>query len=64
MTGRVLTGQLRQVSHLLVSPVLQSSLGNLCLLYILAGDGECLRDEIIYLAHNAVNHYPVGQGVL
>ncbi|KAI1786660.1 alpha/beta-hydrolase [Ganoderma leucocontextum] len=55
-----------QLSHPLVSPVLQSSLGNLCPLYILAGDGECLRDEIIYLAHKAANpkDYPVRQGVL
>lgn len=56
----------RQLSHPLVSPVLQSSLGNLCPLYILAGDGECLRDEIIYLAHKAANpkDYPVRQGIL
>ena len=31
-----------------------------------AGDGECLRDEIIYLAHKAVDPkaYPARQGVL
>ena len=49
-----------------MSPVLQSSLGNLCPLYILAGNGECLRDEIIYLAHKAAHpdKYPVRKGVL
>lgn len=49
-----------------MSPVLQSSLGNLCPLYILAGDGEVLRDEIIYLAHKAAHpeEYPVREGVL
>lgn len=46
----------RQLTHPLVSPILQGSLGNLCPLYIIAGDGECLRDEIIYLAHRAA--YP------
>ncbi|OSC99002.1 alpha/beta-hydrolase [Trametes coccinea BRFM310] len=55
-----------QLSHPLVSPILQSSLGNLCPLYIIAGDGECLRDEIIYLAHKAAHpkDYPARQGVL
>ncbi|KAI0356462.1 alpha/beta-hydrolase [Trametes cingulata] len=55
-----------QLSHPLVSPVLQSSLGNLCPLYIIAGDGECLRDEIIYVAHKAAHpkDYPARQGVL
>lgn len=46
----------RQLTHPLVSPVFQGSLGNLCPLYIIAGDNECLRDEIIYLAHRAA--YP------
>ncbi|KAI0368056.1 alpha/beta-hydrolase [Pilatotrama ljubarskyi] len=55
-----------QLSHPLVSPVLQSSLGNLCPLYIIAGDGECLRDEIIYMAHKAAHpkDYPARAGVL
>ncbi|KAH9894438.1 alpha/beta-hydrolase [Cubamyces lactineus] len=55
-----------QLSHPLVSPVLQSSLGNLCPLYIIAGDGECLRDEIIYIAHKAAHptDYPARPGVL
>lgn len=56
----------RQLSHPLVSPILQASLGNLCPLYILAGDGEVLRDEIVYLAHKAANpaEYPVREGVI
>ncbi|KAG0709807.1 hypothetical protein DFH29DRAFT_885883 [Suillus ampliporus] len=55
-----------QLSHPLVSPILQASLGNLCPLYILAGDGEVLRDEIVYLAHKAANpaEYPVREGVI
>ncbi|CDO68138.1 hypothetical protein BN946_scf185003.g10 [Trametes cinnabarina] len=55
-----------QLSHPLVSPVLQSSLGNLCPLYIIAGNGECLRDEIIYLAHKAAHpkDYPARLGLL
>ncbi|KAI0650222.1 alpha/beta-hydrolase [Trametes meyenii] len=55
-----------QLSHPLVSPVLQSSLGNLCPLYIIAGDGECLRDEIIYVAHKAAHpkDYPARPGIL
>ncbi|KAI0677037.1 alpha/beta-hydrolase [Trametes maxima] len=55
-----------QLSHPLVSPVLQSSLGNLCPLYIIAGDGECLRDEVIYVAHKAAHpkDYPVRPGIL
>lgn len=49
-----------------MSPVLQGSLGNLCPLYILAGDGEVLRDEIIYIAHRAAHphEFPTRQGVL
>ncbi|KAI0265849.1 hypothetical protein BC834DRAFT_876659 [Gloeopeniophorella convolvens] len=55
-----------QLTHPLVSPVLQGSLCNLCPLYILAGDGEVLRDEIVYLAHRAAHpdDYPVRKGVL
>ncbi|GBE80022.1 alpha/beta-hydrolase [Sparassis crispa] len=55
-----------QLTHPLVSPVLQGSLGNLCPLYILAGDGELLRDEIIYLAHKAAHpkDYPTRAGAL
>jgi len=43
------------LSHPLVSPVLQPSLGGLCALLILVGGGEMLRDEQIYLAHKAAN---------
>ena len=52
--------------HPLVSPILQGSLGNLPPLYILAGNGEVLRDEIIYLAHKAAHpaDYPTRFSVL
>ena len=43
------------VSHPLVSPVLQPSLGGLPPLLIMTGGGEMLRDEQIYLAHKAAN---------
>jgi hypothetical protein len=49
----VLTFDTSQLTHSLVSPLLQGSLGGLCPLYILAGDSEVLRDEIVYLAHRA-----------
>ena len=38
-----------QLVHRFVSPIWQPSLGNLPPLYILAGDHEVLRDEIIYV---------------
>lgn len=38
-----------------MSPIVQGSLGNLCPLYVLAGDHEVLRDEVIYLAHRAAD---------
>ncbi|KIY74201.1 alpha/beta-hydrolase [Cylindrobasidium torrendii FP15055 ss-10] len=55
-----------QLTHPLVSPVLQGSLGNLPPLYIMAGDGEVLRDEITYMAHRAAHpkDYPVRKGAL
>lgn len=40
----------RQITHPATSPIL-ATLGNLCPLYIVAGQAESLRDEIIYLAH-------------
>lgn len=43
------------LSHPLVSPVLQPSLGGLPPLLILTGGGELLRDEQIFLAHKAAN---------
>lgn len=43
------------LSHPLVSPVLQPSLGGLPPLLIMTGGGEMLRDEQIYLAHKAAN---------
>ncbi|KAF9076850.1 hypothetical protein BDP27DRAFT_1254731 [Rhodocollybia butyracea] len=55
-----------QLTHPLVSPIVQGSLGNLPPLYIIAGDGEVLRDEIIHLAHRAAHpkEYPARKGVL
>ena len=49
------------LSHPLVSPALQPSLGGLPPLLILTGGGEILRDEQIYLAHKAANpeKYPL-----
>lgn len=54
------------ISHPLVSPVLQPSLGGLPPLLILTGGGEVLRDEQIYLAHKAANpaKYPPGEAYL
>jgi acetyl esterase/lipase len=43
------------LSHPLVSPILQPSLGGLPPLLILTGGGELLRDEQIYLAHKAAD---------
>ncbi|GIJ89525.1 hypothetical protein Asppvi_008467 [Aspergillus pseudoviridinutans] len=43
------------MSHPLVSPVLQPSLGGLPPLQILVGGGERLRDEQFYTAHKAAN---------
>ncbi|OKL61444.1 hypothetical protein UA08_03271 [Talaromyces atroroseus] len=45
----------QMLSHPLVSPVLQPSLGGLPPLLILTGGGELLRDEQIYLAHKAAD---------
>jgi hypothetical protein len=54
------------ISHPLVSPILQPSLGGLPPLLILTGGGEMLRDEQIYLAHKAANptKYPPGDTFL
>ena len=56
----------RQLTHPLVSPLLQASLGNLCPLYILAGNSEVLVDEIMYFAHKAAHpaSYPLRQGAM
>lgn len=43
------------LSHPLVSPVLQPSLGGLPPLFILSGGAEMLRDEQFYVAHKAAN---------
>ena len=54
------------ISHPLVSPVLQPSLGGLPPLLIMTGGGEVLRDEQIYLAHKAASphKYPPGEAYL
>ena len=54
------------LSHPLVSPVLQPSLGGLPPLMIMTGGGEVLRDEQIYLAHKAANpaKYPPSAAIL
>jgi acetyl esterase/lipase len=54
------------ISHPMVSPILQPSLGGLPPLLILTGGGEMLRDEQIYLAHKAANpaKYPPGDAYL
>lgn len=54
------------ISHPLVSPILQPSLGGLPPLLIQVGGGEMLRDEQIYLAHKAANpaKYPPGDAFL
>ncbi|RPB04115.1 alpha/beta-hydrolase [Choiromyces venosus 120613-1] len=54
------------IDHPLVSPVLQSTLGGLPPLLIIAGGGEILRDEQIYIAHKTANpdKYPTWPGHL
>lgn len=54
------------MSHPLVSPVLQPSLGGLPPLLILTGGGELLRDEQIYVAHKAADPpaYPPNDTIL
>lgn len=55
-----------QLLHPLCSPVLAGSLGGLPPLFILAGDGEVLRDEVVYLAHKAAHprKYPLNEALL
>ncbi|KAI1112213.1 hypothetical protein F5Y14DRAFT_275684 [Nemania sp. NC0429] len=50
------------LSHPMVSPVMQPSLGGLPPLLIMTGGGEILRDEQIYLAHKCADpaRYPPG----
>ena len=54
------------ISHPLVSPALQPSLGGLPPLLVLTGGGEILRDEQIYIAHKAANpqQYPPGEAYM
>ena len=55
-----------QLRHPLCSPALAGSLGGLPPLFVLAGDDEVLRDEIVYLAHKAANPaaYPTNPALL
>ncbi|BGP12779.1 hypothetical protein JCM10213_007293 [Rhodosporidiobolus nylandii] len=55
-----------QLVYPFVSPIWQPSLGGLPPLYIMAGDKEVLRDEIVYMAHRAAHpdKYPVREGIL
>ncbi|KAI1636962.1 hypothetical protein F4809DRAFT_359043 [Biscogniauxia mediterranea] len=54
------------LSHPLVSPVLQPTLGGLPPLMITTGGGEILRDEQIYVAHKCANPaaYPPGDAFM
>ena len=54
------------LTHPLVSPVLQPSLGGLPPILIQVGGGEMLRDEQIYLAHKAARplQYPSSNEIL
>lgn len=54
------------LSHPMVSPVLQPSLGGLPPMLVTVGGGEMLRDEQIYLAHKAANpeRYPPSEKYL
>lgn len=56
----------RMLTHPLVSPVMQPSLGGLPPLFFLCGGGEMLRDEQIYIAHKAANpsSYPPKDAIL
>ncbi|GAM89909.1 hypothetical protein ANO11243_079490 [Dothideomycetidae sp. 11243] len=54
------------LTHPLVSPVMQPTLGGLPPLLIQTGGGELLRDEQVYLAHKAANPsaYPAPEAIL
>ncbi|KAI6866634.1 alpha/beta-hydrolase [Hortaea werneckii] len=54
------------LSHPLVSPVTQPSLGGLPPMLIQVGGGELLRDEQVYLAHKAANPraYPPSDAIM
>lgn len=56
----------QMLSHPLVSPIAQPSLGGLPPLFISCGSGEMLRDEQIYVAHKAANPiiYPPSDAIL
>ncbi|KAL7622365.1 hypothetical protein AAE478_007869 [Parahypoxylon ruwenzoriense] len=54
------------LSHPLVSPVMQPTLGGLPPLLIMTGGGEILRDEQIYVAHKCANpsQYPLADSAV
>ncbi|WVN86963.1 uncharacterized protein L203_102138 [Cryptococcus depauperatus CBS 7841] len=54
------------LTHPLVSPINQGSLGGLCPLLIIGGGAELLRDEIVYIAHKAADptQYPPAMAIL
>lgn len=54
------------LTHPLVSPVQQPSLGGLPPMLIQTGGGELLRDEQIYIAHKAANprRYPPSEAIM
>lgn len=56
----------KQLSHPTVSPLLTPSLAGLPPLFIVAGDDEVLRDEIVRFAHRAAHpdRYPLRSGLL
>ncbi|SGY34354.1 BQ5605_C002g01619 [Microbotryum silenes-dioicae] len=55
-----------QLVYPFVSPIWQPSLGGLPSMYVMCGDREVLRDEIVYMAHRAAHpdRYPVRQALL
>ncbi|KAF8317651.1 alpha/beta-hydrolase [Clavulina sp. PMI_390] len=61
MTSQIqLTAMNHQLTHPLLSSV-NACLGGLCPLFIMASDKECIRDEIVFMAHRAGNpsKYPL-----
>ncbi|KAG0152013.1 hypothetical protein CROQUDRAFT_650604 [Cronartium quercuum f. sp. fusiforme G11] len=54
-----------QLTHPYCSPAFAPSLGGLPPLYIMAGDAEVLRDEIIFVAHRAAHpeRYPLREAL-
>lgn len=55
-----------QLAYPFVSPAWQPSLGGLPPLYVMCGEKEVLRDEIVYMAHRAAHpdRFPIRQAML